>query len=71
VFAPGFDGELVAFEDWGSLTLDRGRLCHRHPVSPYSGRAVTGVVRRTWLRGRPAGAAPDGRLLARPDDPAR
>jgi hypothetical protein len=32
-------------------------------VTPYAGRTLTGVVRRTWLRGHEAGAAPAGRLL--------
>jgi len=35
-------------------------------VTPYAGRTLTGVVRRTWLRGQEAGAAPAGRLLTRP-----
>ena len=29
-----------------------GELHHRNPVTPYAGRELTGVVRRTWLRGR-------------------
>ena len=30
---------------------DRQRSLHRHPLTPYAGRELTGVVRRTWLRG--------------------
>ena len=63
--APGYDADLVAFEDAATFTVDPARLYHRHPVTPYAGRALTGVVRRTWLRGRLATAAPAGRLLAR------
>ena len=65
VIAPGYDADLVAFDDTASFTVDPARLYHRHPVTPYAGRTLTGVVRRTWLRGRPAEAAPAGRLLAR------
>ena len=48
--------------------VDPARLRHRHPVTPYAGRTLTGVVRRTWLRGQLATAAPAGRLLARQAD---
>src|SRR5215475_10056627 len=64
--APGCDADLVAFDDAAEFTVDPARLRHRHPVTPYAGRTLTGVVRRTWLRGREAGAAPAGRLLTRP-----
>jgi len=66
--APGCDADLVAFDDTASFTVDPTRLYHRHPVTPYAGRTLTGVVRRTWLRGQPAGPAPSGRLLARNPD---
>jgi len=55
----------VAFDDTAAFTVDPARLEHRHPVTPYAGQTLTGVVRRTWLRGRAAGAAPAGRLLTR------
>jgi allantoinase len=63
MIAPGYDADLVAFDDTASFTVDPARLRHRHPVTPYAGRALTGVVRRAWLRGQPAGTAPAGRLL--------
>ncbi|QXG74472.1 allantoinase AllB [Modestobacter sp. L9-4] len=58
----GRDADLVAFapdEQWRV-----GALHHRNPVTPYAGRELTGVVRRTWLRGQVVGddAAPQGRL---------
>jgi allantoinase len=68
VIAPGYDADLVAFDDTASFTVDPARLYHRHPVTPYAGRTLTGVVRRTWLRGQPPGPAPAGRLLARSAD---
>ena len=61
--AVGQDADLVAFapdERWRV-----GRLLHRNPVTPYAGRELTGVVRRTWLRGLEVDGTPRGRLLSR------
>jgi hypothetical protein len=61
--AVGRDADLVAFapeERWRV-----GELLHRNPVTPYAGRELTGVVRRTWLRGRETDGTPRGRLLSR------
>lgn len=67
--APGCDADLVAFDADGGFTVDPRRLHHRHPVTPYAGRALVGVVRATWLRGRPAGTGPaSGVLLDRTAD---
>jgi allantoinase len=64
--APGFDADLVAFAPDEGFVVDPARLHHRHPLTPYAGARLDGVVRRTWLRGRPVtGGRPDGRLLAR------
>ncbi|WP_433799525.1 allantoinase AllB [Actinomycetospora sp. CA-084318] len=62
--APGADADLVVFAPDAAVTV--GALAHRHPTTPYAGRALRGAVRATWLRGAPiaAGAAPRGRLLA-------
>jgi allantoinase len=69
--APGCDADLVAFDSEDSYVVDPARLQHRHPVTPYAGRSLTGRVRQTWLRGTtlleagvPDGA-PVGRLLNR------
>jgi allantoinase len=63
--APGRDGDLVAFAPDESFVVDPARLHHRHPLTPYAGTRLDGVVRRTWLRGRPVtGGRPEGRLLA-------
>jgi allantoinase len=64
--APGYDADLVAFDDAASFTVDPARLRHRHPVTPYAGRTLTGVVRRTWLRGQETGGTPAGRMVRRP-----
>ena len=64
--APGFDADLVAFAPDDSFVVDPARLHHRHPLTPYTGARLDGVVRRTWLRGQPVtGGPPGGRLLTR------
>jgi len=62
---PGGDADLVAFAPDDGFTVDPARLHHRHRLTPYAGQRLDGVVRRTWLRGEPAGGAPAGRLLSR------
>jgi allantoinase len=63
--AVGRDADLVAFAPDQRWRV--GRLLHRNPVTPYTGRELTGAVRRTWLRGQPVepDGAPLGRLLDR------
>jgi allantoinase len=67
--APGCDADLVAFDPDEAYTVDPAQLQHRHPVTPYAGRMLTGRVRQTWLRGTPllegASEAPVGRLQKR------
>jgi allantoinase len=48
----GADADLVVFDPDAAWTVTGSALHHRHPVTPYEGRAVTGRVRRTYLRGR-------------------
>lgn len=76
--APGADADLVAFDDGATFTVDAHALHQRHPVTPYAGRTLRGVVRGTWLRGERVWdgatfAAPRGRWLTRESavDPAR
>jgi allantoinase len=63
--AVGADANLVAFAPENVFTVDPAVLHHRHPITPYAGRQLRGVVRRTWLRGVQTGGAPQGRLLRR------
>jgi len=47
----GLDADLVVFDPEAEFTVDGGRLEHRHPLTPYQGRRLAGVVRQTFLRG--------------------
>ena len=62
-------GGLGTFAPEASFVVDATALRHRNPVSAYDGKRLTGTVRRTWLRGRPAAgngqSEPEGRLLRR------
>jgi allantoinase len=50
--APGFDADLVAFDTDAAFEVRGEGIHHRHKLTPYAGRSLHGVVRRTWLRGR-------------------
>jgi allantoinase len=70
--AEGRDADLVAFDPDATFRIEPGMLLHRHAVTPYAGREVTGRVETTWLRGvviwdRMGGGSrhPSGRLLLR------
>ncbi|HEY6502077.1 MAG TPA: allantoinase AllB [Streptosporangiaceae bacterium] len=69
--APGYDADLCVFAPGDSFVVDAAALQHRNPVSAYDGKRLTGVVRRTWLRGTPVSTGgtitgePTGRLLTR------
>ncbi len=62
---PGAHADLVTFAPDAEFVVDPHRLHHRNPVTPYAGRPLAGVVRRTWLRGVPVAGAPRGRLISR------
>jgi allantoinase len=63
--AVGCDADFSVFAPDQAFVVDPARLHHRNPVTPYAGRQLDGVVRRTWLRGRPVGEDPRGRFLVR------
>jgi allantoinase len=67
--AVGHDADLVAFDPDQTYTVEAARLLHRHPVTPYAGRTLTGRVRQTWLRGAalldPDDGVPDGKPVGR------
>jgi allantoinase len=63
--APGYDADFCLFAPGEPFAVDPGRLHHRHPVTPYDGHILTGVVRGTMLRGKlTSEGRPAGRLLA-------
>jgi allantoinase len=58
----------VAFAPDESFVVDAAALHHKHPVTPYAGTTLRGVVHTTWLRGVPVGETPHGTFLRREDD---
>ncbi len=63
VLASGYDADLCVFAPDEAFTVDPAALYHRHPVTPYAGRTLTGVVRATWLRGTRVDGVARGRSL--------
>ncbi len=69
--APGYDADFVVWDPDASFVVDAERLYHRHKITPYAGRTLSGVVRRTLLRGETIFqdgeivGPPGGRLLVR------
>jgi allantoinase len=62
--AVGGDADLVAFAPDAEFVVTTGLLRQRHKLTPYLGQRLTGVVRRTWLRGQDIPSAmPAGELL--------
>ncbi|GGG06759.1 allantoinase [Rhodococcoides trifolii] len=60
--AVGCTADLVVFAPDASFTVDAQTLLHKNPVSAYDDRTLTGMVRRTWVRGS---ESERGRLLTR------
>jgi allantoinase len=64
--AAAYDADFAVFAPEQSFVVEESRLLHRHPVTPYVGARLRGVVRQTWLAGAPVdGHTPRGRLLRR------
>jgi allantoinase len=64
--ALGADADFCVFAPDEAFIVDPGRLHHRHPVTPYAGRPLAGLVRSTWLRGLEVGGGEHrGTLLTR------
>lgn len=49
----GADANLVIFDPEATFMVKGEELEHRHPITPYEGRELRGVVKQTYLRGCP------------------
>jgi allantoinase len=69
--APGYEADLVVWNPDEEFTVARQMLFHKHPVTPYEGRSLHGVVEITILRGRKVyqhgliPGIPEGRVILR------
>ena len=62
--AAGYDADLVVFDPDATFQVTPERLHYRYPFSPYTGETLRGVVKATYLRGRPVFAG--GEFLGEP-----
>ncbi|MDB4951942.1 MAG: Allantoinase [Gemmatimonadetes bacterium] len=69
--AVGLDADFAAWDPDAAFVVDPLKLLHRHPVTPYAGAILQGVVHAAWVRGRRAFTAgepapePHGHILYR------
>jgi allantoinase len=66
--APGYDADFVVWDPDATFAVDPSSLEHRHKVTPYARRPLSGVVEQTFVRGvrvfdRGSFSKPSGRLL--------
>jgi allantoinase len=64
---PGAYADLSVFAPDEKFTVTAANLHHRNKITAYEGMRLTGVVRRTWLRGHEVTDQPTGTLLTRGD----
>jgi allantoinase len=69
MIAPGYDADIVVWDPGVRFAVESSKLQHRHPLTPYAGRRLHGVVSATYLRGQPAYrdgqfAEPRGKTIA-------
>lgn len=48
----GYDADLIVVDPDAEVTVEASRLYHRHPVTPYDGARLKGLVTMTLLRGQ-------------------
>ena len=66
LIAAGAAADFAVFAPEETFVVDARSLEHRHPICPYDGRELTGVVRAAYLAGaRIDREVPRGRLLTR------
>jgi allantoinase len=51
--APGFDADFVVFDPEREFVVTEERLHYRYPLSAYMGENLRGVVKSTYVRGKP------------------
>ena len=64
--APGATADFAVFAPEETFVVDPAKLHHKNPITPYASLPLTGLVRRTFLRGQEIGNRPTGQLLSRP-----
>lgn len=63
----GRSADFAVFAPDEKFVVDVSRLKHKNPITPYDGRELSGVIRRSYLRGNPVDfRSPRGRLIRRP-----
>lgn len=62
--AVGYDADFCVFDDAADYVISADMIKYRHRVTPYEGRSVTGVIEKTFVRGRQVFAA--GEILDSP-----
>ncbi|HZM98185.1 MAG TPA: allantoinase AllB [Pyrinomonadaceae bacterium] len=64
--AVGHDADIVIWNPDEEFVVDAQSLHHRHKITPYVGETLSGVVQKTFLRGRKIyDSAPRGEMLLR------
>jgi allantoinase len=64
--ALGYDADFAVFAPDEAYVVDVSKLKHKNPITPYDGKALSGVVRQTYLRGTLVdGRTPTGKLIRR------
>ncbi|TLM70924.1 allantoinase AllB [Pseudarthrobacter sp. NamB4] len=64
--ALGYDADFAIFAPDEAFVVDVSKLKHKNPITPYDGKTLSGVVRKTFLRGAVVdGQTPTGKLIRR------
>ncbi|KHL05378.1 allantoinase AllB [Sinomonas humi] len=64
--APGYDADLAIFAADEAFVVDADKLYHKNHITPYQGKTLSGVVRRTFVRGTEVDfSEPRGQLIRR------
>jgi allantoinase len=48
----GYDADIIAFDPDADFQIVKEIIQHKHKVTPYEGRQLKGVVRKTYVGGR-------------------